>query len=488
MPDAVRAARDLGAHLGQLLLDLLRRPARVGPVEADTRGAILQSESAVQGGEVRRQSVHDAVALPRLHPLPALALAPFVQVRMTRLHLVEETFRDVAEVECTTLLGDDAVKEHLEQQVAELLAQQAVVARANRVVHFVRFLEQIGAQRLVRLRRVPLAATAQILHQLERLVAVPAFLASLSSRSYLVQSSHDSAPRRPMTRAWVEVDLAALRRNGAAVAARAGVPLLPMVKADAYGLGALHVALALEELSPWGFGVATTTEGEELRRGGITRPIVVFTPILRTEIDALRRADLTPALGDPAVIESWARTGRDWHLQIDTGMSRAGMRWDQVAQHRELLERTRPTGVFTHFHSADLDDDSRDQQEARFDEALALLPERPALVHAENGPAVEGRAPSRWTLCRPGIFLYGVATRAGSPLVPEPVASIRARIVELRTIGEGDTVSYGATWRAPGARTDRHGPGGVCRWISKISRQPGDRAPCAVGAFTSRDG
>ena len=255
-----------------------------------------------------------------------------------------------------------------------------------------------------------------------------------------------------MTRAWVEVDLGALRRNGAAVAARAGVPLLPMIKADAYGLGALHVALALEELSPWGFGVASATEGEELRRGGITRPIVVFTPILRTEIDALRRADLTPALGDPAVIESWARTGRDWHLQIDTGMSRAGMRWDEVAENRALLERTRPTGVFTHFHSADLENDSRDQQEARFDEALALLPQRPALVHAENGPAVEARAPSRWSLCRPGIFLYGVATRAHSPLMPEPVASVRARIVEIRTIHEGDTVSYGATWRAPGVR------------------------------------
>ena len=255
-----------------------------------------------------------------------------------------------------------------------------------------------------------------------------------------------------MTRAWVEVDLAALRRNGAAVAARAGVPLLPMVKADGYGLGALHVALALEDVAPWGYGVATVAEGEELRRGGITRPIIVFTPILRTEIDAMRRADLTPALGDPAVIESWARTGRDWHLQIDTGMSRAGLRWDRMDWYRGILERTRPAGVFTHFHSADLDDGSREVQEARFDEALAALPERPALVHAENGPAVEARAPSRWTLCRPGIFLYGVATRAGGPLVPEPVAAIRARIVEIRTLAEGDTVSYGATWRAAGVR------------------------------------
>jgi alanine racemase len=254
-----------------------------------------------------------------------------------------------------------------------------------------------------------------------------------------------------MTRAWVEVDLTALCRNGAAVAARSGVPLMPMVKADGYGIGGLRAALALDELEPWGYGVSSSEEGEELRRGGITRPIVVFTPIMRTEIDALRRADLTPTLGDPAVIEAWARTGRDWHLQIDTGMSRAGLRWDEVSAHRDLLARSRPAGAFTHFHSADLDDASRDEQQTRFAAALDALPERPALVHAENGPAVEARAPSPWTLCRPGVFLYGVATRSG-PLVPEPVVTVRARIVELRTVLEGETVSYGGTWRAPGTR------------------------------------
>jgi alanine racemase len=133
-------------------------------------------------------------------------------------------------------------------------------------------------------------------------------------------------------------------------------------------------------------------------------------------------------------------------------MSRAGMRWDLVARHRDLLARAAPEGVFTHFHSAELDDESRDQQELRFDEALAAMPVVPPLIHAENGPATEARAPSRWTLCRPGIFLYGVAARERGPLVPEPVAAMRARIVELRTIAKGDTVSYGATWRAPGTR------------------------------------
>jgi alanine racemase len=255
-----------------------------------------------------------------------------------------------------------------------------------------------------------------------------------------------------MTRAWVEVDLGALCRNGAAIAARSGVPLLPMVKADGYGLGGLRAALALDALEPWGFGVATVNEGEELRRAGIGRPIVVFTPIMRTEIDSLRRADLTPALGDPAVIESWSRTGRPWHLQIDTGMSRAGMLWHEVPRHVSLIERAAPTGVFTHFHSAELRNESRDLQEGRFQEALSTLATVPPLVHAENGPAVEMRAPSRWTLCRPGIFLYGVSVAEQSEMTPEPVASVRARIVELRTVRDGETVSYDATWRATGDR------------------------------------
>ena len=99
-------------------------------------------------------------------------------------------------------------------------------------------------------------------------------------------------------RAWVEVDLGALLRNGASIAAQAGVPLLPMVKADAYGLGAIPVARALEELEPWGFGVATIAEGEELRHAAITRPIIVFTPLLVGDFDAAVRADLTPTLGD----------------------------------------------------------------------------------------------------------------------------------------------------------------------------------------------
>src|SRR3954447_12561303 len=117
-----------------------------------------------------------------------------------------------------------------------------------------------------------------------------------------------------MTRAWVEIDLGALLQNAERVRERAGVPILPMVKAGAYGLGAVPVARALDALEPWGFGVATVAEGEELRRAGIARPIVCFTPLLLEDLDSACRAHLTPALATVSSISRWAPTGLPWHL------------------------------------------------------------------------------------------------------------------------------------------------------------------------------
>ncbi len=255
-----------------------------------------------------------------------------------------------------------------------------------------------------------------------------------------------------MRRAWVDIDLGALLRNAAAFAAHAGVPLLPMVKADAYGLGAIRVARLLDELDPWGFGVATTVEGEELRAASITRPIVVFTPLLPGDFDAAVRAKLTPGLGDRKAIERWLPTRLPWQLGIDTGMSRAGVQWNDVDSLRDLLSAHPPEGVFTHFHSAERNDDSRAEQERRFDAALARLPFRPSLVHAENSPAVEHRGPSRWSIARPGIFLYGVGSGNSPEITPEQVVAVRARVVETRFIDAGESVSYGATFRAPSRR------------------------------------
>ena len=253
-----------------------------------------------------------------------------------------------------------------------------------------------------------------------------------------------------MTRAWVEIDLGALLQNAARVRDRAQVPLLPMVKADAYGLGAVPVARALEALDPWGFGVATVAEGEELRHAGIARPIVCFTPLLLEDLDAACRARLTPALGSAAAIARWAPTGLPWHLSIDTGMSRAGVPYSDVSKLNDAIIANPPQAAFTHFHSAERNDETRDEQERRFVRALAELPVKPQLVHAENSPAVEHRAPSKWSFARPGVFLYGVGTHGA--ITPEPVVALRARVVDLRTVPAGDTVSYGGTYRAESAR------------------------------------
>jgi alanine racemase len=258
--------------------------------------------------------------------------------------------------------------------------------------------------------------------------------------------------RTALERAWVEVDLGALRQNAATIARRAGVPILPMIKADAYGLGAGAVARALEPLEPWGYGLATVAEGEELRACGITRPLLICTPLLPGEFDRARAATLTPSLGDPGAIETWIAGGGAWHLSIDTGMSRAGLPWHEIARVSELVRAAPPEGAFTHFHSADRNDGSAVEQERRFREAVAALPNRPLFLHTENSAALQRRGASEWDLVRPGVALYGVSTGEHVLWTPGLVVHLRARIAELRTVRDGETVSYGAAYRAVGER------------------------------------
>jgi alanine racemase len=246
-------------------------------------------------------------------------------------------------------------------------------------------------------------------------------------------------------RAWVEIDLGALQQNGAHLAQIARVPLIPMVKADAYGLGVIPVVRALEELQPWGYGVATAEEGVELRSAGITRPIIVFTPILDSEFAILLERDLTPALSRVEQIEKWGRAGKPWQLSIDTGMSRAGIPWREVGSLSRVTSLFPPAGAFTHFHSAQMENGSAEEQIARFEEALALLPVRPSMLHCDASAAIVRFAPSRWHAVRPGIFLYGVGSGRDAPT---PVVHMRASIVDIRDLQAGDTVSYDATFVA----------------------------------------
>ena len=258
--------------------------------------------------------------------------------------------------------------------------------------------------------------------------------------------------RQETARAWVEVDLGALKRNAQLLASRAGVPLLPMVKSDGYGLGVAAVVRALESLSPWGYGVATIEEGAALRVLGVERRILVFTPLLAGSFAVARDNRLTPVLGDSVRVRQWREAGGDaWHLAVDTGMNRAGCPWDRVGELEAELRRAPPEGAFTHFHSADREDGSLGVQQSRFETAVRALPQRPRYLHAENSPALEMQSPSPWDLVRPGVALYGVAS--GSAMKLEPVASLHARIVDLRRVAAGETVSYGGTWRAESPRT-----------------------------------
>ena len=262
-------------------------------------------------------------------------------------------------------------------------------------------------------------------------------------------------------RAWLDVDLGALARNARAVRDRAGVPLVPMVKAEAYGLGAVPVARALASLGPdgvWGYGVATVAEGEALRAARVDKPVLVCTPLVAGDLARARRAGLTPSLHRADDVLAWAAIdGGPWHLGVDTGMARAGVRWDALGD--DLVAAVRaypPEGAYTHFHSAECADGTREVQEARFAAALDRLQARPRLLHAENSPAVVRGGRSPWDLVRPGVFLYGAAAAgpnaaAGEP-APEQVAHLRARVVDVRDLRAGESVSYGATWVAAGPR------------------------------------
>jgi len=251
------------------------------------------------------------------------------------------------------------------------------------------------------------------------------------------------------SRAWIDVDLDALLENARTVARVAGARLLPVVKANAYGLGAVAVSRALEQVEPWGYGVATIEEGAELRAAGITRPILVFMPTRAQLFDQYDLHQLTPALGDAGSILEWTTRGeRAFHVEIDTGMGRAGVRWDEVDELGEAVDTPAFEGCYTHFHSADRNDGSAERQLERFLTAVQRLPRRPTLLHVANSAAALRGAAFACDLVRPGVFLFGGSLGEGFEQ-PRPVVSVRARVLSVRRVRKGESVSYNATWVAP---------------------------------------
>lgn len=242
------------------------------------------------------------------------------------------------------------------------------------------------------------------------------------------------------SRAWVEVDLAAVLENARAVAHAAGARLLPIVKANAYGVGAVPVSKTLEAIDPWGYGVATPDEGAELRAAGITRRILVLTPARPDQFGAFRSLTLTPSLDSGDALAAWSGSGGGaFQLEIDTGMSRTGVRWDAIDGLKDHLDTPDLEAAFMQFHSADVPNDSADRQRERFIDAVGRLPRRPPLLHAANSSAALRDRKFAFDAVRPGLALY-----AGE----HQVVTLKARVVSVRRVNRGESVSYGATWTA----------------------------------------
>ncbi len=254
----------------------------------------------------------------------------------------------------------------------------------------------------------------------------------------------------------MEVDAGALRRNFRAVRASVGpsVGIVPMVKADAYGVGVREAVRALDAHEPWGYGVASVAEGIELRR--LTeRPVVVFTPIAPGELPAAIDADLRITVSDEATLVALGRAATDgasarFHAEIDSGMGRAGLdprgidSWGPALQ-AALAGGAVWEGVFTHLHSADDSPDTVDPQIALFESTLARLAPGPdVLRHALNSAGCFVRPGYAFQLVRPGIFLYGGRPGMESP-EPDAVVSLRARVIRVKEARPGDTLGYGST-------------------------------------------
>jgi alanine racemase len=288
----------------------------------------------------------------------------------------------------------------------------------------------------------------------------------------------------PRSRAWVEVRADALCRNAARVRAAVGpeVHLVPMVKADAYGLGLREAVRALETERPWGFGVATVDEGVDLREIGVTRPVVVFSPIAPGSEDAAVEAGLQLGVSSLEALDELlaaaARVGRSaaFQVEIDTGMGRAGFDPRTVAEWGPALRRARDAGgewvgTYTHMHSADETESSVREQWGRLMVALEALggAKSAGLVHGLNSAGALRVPELAAAAVRPGIFLYGGEVGVGQPL-PEPVASVHARVVHARDAAVGDTAGYGAT----------HVAAEPARWAT-LAIGYGDGFPRALG-------
>jgi alanine racemase len=261
-------------------------------------------------------------------------------------------------------------------------------------------------------------------------------------------------------RVWAEIDLDQLAANVHALKRQAGdARLLVVVKANAYGHGAVMTARAAVEAGAWGLGVASLEEGEELRRAGISAPVLVLSSSAPAQAERLVNSDLRVTIGTLELGEALSRaattTGRDAlvHVKVETGMQRFGISPHEAPRFAESL-RALPgvvvEGISTHLASSDEPDKAftRDQYQRFLDCASALdwIP----IHHISNTGALLDLPELRLGLVRCGIGVYGYyPSRAVSRDVAiAPVLSLRSRVARVATVEKGAGVGYGLVWRA----------------------------------------
>ncbi len=261
---------------------------------------------------------------------------------------------------------------------------------------------------------------------------------------------------------WVEVDLDALRFNLRAVRRCVGpsVGVLAVVKANAYGHGAVPCARTLAAAGASALGVATVEEGAELRGAGIRVPVVVFGLAQTEEAPAVVRNRLQPTVVLPAQARALSRAATaarrrvSVHLKVDTGMGRIGVRPEAAGALARTLRRlpgVEVAGVFTHFAHADGRDRGlmRDQQARLETAAAAVRAVWPRVrVHAANSAAVIEAPATHYDLVRPGLMLYGLypAPRLRGLVALRPVLRWVTRIIQVKTVPAGTGLSYGHTF------------------------------------------
>ena len=269
---------------------------------------------------------------------------------------------------------------------------------------------------------------------------------------------------RETSRAWREVDLSAICHNAEALSARLASPdggapaLMAVVKADAYGHGAIPVARALWRRGVRAFAVATLDEGVALRRAGVRGTILVLGWTPPAFARRLARWRLVQTVADEAHARALSEQGvrLDVHLAIDTGMHRLGFAWDDLeAQLRAFdLPGLRIRGVFSHLCVADSSDEAdaafTREQARRFYaavRALRLAGRDPGRIHLQASDGILNLPAQPCDFARAGIALYGAC--AGAPRADLwPALSLRARVASVRFLSPGESAGYGRAFAA----------------------------------------